>query len=84
MDMSRVPQHVEDVQAFLELLCFSAIMLRSQMSKESIEISSILVKKEKIELLSKVKCEIIELPSKGKEEPKNNRAKGKKTYCCKL
>jgi hypothetical protein len=71
MDMSRVPQHVEDeLQAFLELLCFSAIVLRSQMHEESIEISSILVKNKKIELLSKVKCKIIELPSKGKEETK--------------
>jgi hypothetical protein len=33
------------------------------MPKESIEISSILVKEEKIELLSKVKEEIIELPN---------------------
>jgi hypothetical protein len=54
--MSKIPQHVEDdLQAFLELLCFSAIVLKSQMPKESIEISSILVKEEKIELLSKVK-----------------------------
>jgi hypothetical protein len=45
MDMSKVPQHVEDeFQAFLELLCFSAIVLRSQMLKESIEISSMIVK----------------------------------------
>jgi hypothetical protein len=35
--------------------------------EESIEISSILVKEEKIELLSKVKEETIELPSKGEE-----------------
>jgi len=56
MDMFRVPQHVEDeLQAFLKLLCPSAIVLRSYMPKESIEISSILVKEEKIELFSKVK-----------------------------
>jgi len=46
MDMSRVPQHVEDeLQTFLKLLCPSAIVFRSQMPKKSIEISSILVKK---------------------------------------
>jgi hypothetical protein len=54
--MFRVPQHVEDeLQAFLKLLCPSAIVLRSYMPKESIEISSILVKDEKIELFNKVK-----------------------------
>jgi hypothetical protein len=37
---------------------------------QSIEISSLLVKEEKIELLRKVKKEIIELPHKGKEETK--------------
>jgi hypothetical protein len=64
MDMSRVPQHVEDeLQTFLELLCPSGIVLRSRMPKESIKISSILIKKEKIELLSKVKEEFIELPN---------------------
>jgi len=36
------------------------------MPKENIKISSILVKEEKIELLSKVKEETIELPNKGK------------------
>ncbi len=66
--MSRLPQHVEDeLQAFLELLCPSAIVFKSQMPKEGIEISSILVKDEKIELLSKMKEETIELPNKGKE-----------------
>jgi hypothetical protein len=70
MDMSRVPQHVEDeLQIFLELLCPSAIMFKSHMPKESIEISSILVK-EKIELLNKMKEEIIELPNNWKEETK--------------
>jgi len=45
IDMSRLPQHVEDeFQAFLKLICPSAIMLRSQMPKESIEISNILIK----------------------------------------
>ncbi len=62
--MSRVPQHVEDeLQTFLKLLCPSAIVFRSQMPKKSIEISSILVKKEKIELFNKVKEEIIKLPN---------------------
>jgi hypothetical protein len=38
MDMSRVPQHVEDeFNPFLELLCPSAIVLRSHMPKESID-----------------------------------------------
>jgi hypothetical protein len=56
MDMFRIPQHVEDeLQALLKLLCPSVIMLKSQMLNESIEISSILIKKEKIELLGKVK-----------------------------
>jgi hypothetical protein len=64
MDMFRVPQHVEDeLQTFLELLCPNGIVLRSHMPKESIKISSILIKKEKIELLSKVKEEFIELPN---------------------
>jgi len=64
MDMSRVPQHVEDeLQTFLELLCPSGIVFRSHMPKESIKISSILIKKENIELLSKVKEEFIELPN---------------------
>jgi hypothetical protein len=58
MDMSRLPQHVEDeLQAFLELLCPNAIVLKSQMPNESIKISKILIKEEKIELLSKVKEE---------------------------
>ncbi len=55
MDMFRIP-HVEDeLQTFLELLCPSAIVLKSYMPKENIEISNILVKEEKIELLNKVK-----------------------------
>jgi aspartyl/asparaginyl-tRNA synthetase len=78
MDMFRLSQHVEDeFQAFLELLCASAIVLKSQMPKENIEISNILVKEEKIELLSKVKEEIIELRNKGKEETKKLQSKRK-------
>ncbi len=76
MDMSKVPQHVEDeLQTFIELLCPSAIMFKSQMLKESIEILSILVKEEKIELLSKVKEEFIELPNNWKEETKELQSK---------
>jgi hypothetical protein len=68
MDMFRLSQHVEDeFQAFLELLCPGAIVLKSKMPKESIDISNTLVKEKKIELLSKVKEEIIKLPNKGKE-----------------
>jgi len=68
MDMSRLPQHVEDEQqTFLELLCPSVVVLKSQVPQESIEISSILVKEENIELFSKVKEETIELPNKGEE-----------------
>ncbi len=68
MDMSRLPQHGEDeLQAFLKLLCLNAIVLKSQVPKKIIEIWSILIKEEKIELLSKVKEETIELPNKGKE-----------------
>jgi hypothetical protein len=71
MVMFRLPQHVEDeIQAFLELLCPSAIVFKSQMLKESIKISNILLKKENIELLSKMKEEIIRLPNKAKEEMK--------------
>jgi ABC-type sugar transport system ATPase subunit len=66
MDMSRVSQHVEDeLQTFLELLFPSAIMFRS----------SILIKKEKIELFSKVKEEIIELPNNWKEKAKELQSK---------
>jgi hypothetical protein len=68
MDMSRLPQHVEDeLQAFLKLLCLSLVVLKSHVPKKSIETWKILVKEEKIELFSKVKEETIELPSKGKE-----------------
>ncbi len=50
--MSRLPSHVEDeLQAFLELLCPSAIVLRSKVPKESILV--------KDELLSRVKEEHI-------------------------
>ncbi len=69
MDMFKIPQYVEcELQAFLELLCLSAIMFKSQMLKESIKISSILVKEGKIELLSKMKEEIEELPSNGRNK----------------
>ncbi len=68
VDMFRLPQHVEDeLQAFLKLLCPSVIVFRSQVLKESIEISNTLVKEEKIELLSKMKAETIELPNKRKK-----------------
>ncbi len=49
------------------------------MFKENIEISSILVKKENIELLNKVKEETIELLSKWKEETKKLQSKGENT-----
>ncbi len=70
MDMSRLPQYVEDAfQTFLKLLCPNAIVFKSQVPKENIKISSILVKEEKIELLNKgkkvlqiVKEETLELP----------------------
>jgi hypothetical protein len=45
------------------------------MLEESIEISNILVKEEKIELFNKVKEETIKLPSKGKEETKKLQSK---------
>jgi hypothetical protein len=69
--MSRLPSHVEDeLQAFLELLCPSAIVLRSKVLKESILV--------KDELLSRVKEESINLPSKGKEETRELQSKLKK------
>jgi hypothetical protein len=78
MDISIIPQHVEDeLQAFLKLLCRSAIVFKSQMPKESKEISSILVKEEKIELFSKVKEEIVELLDNKKEETKKLQSKRK-------
>jgi hypothetical protein len=53
MDMSRLPQHVEnELKAILELLCLSAVVLKSQVPKKSIEIWSTFFKEEKIELLS--------------------------------
>jgi hypothetical protein len=67
----------DELQAFLELLCPSVIMLVSQMPKESIEISSILIEEEKIELLRKMKEETINLPSKWNEETKKLQSKGK-------
>jgi len=58
MDMSKLPQDVEDeLQAFLELLFPNAIVFKLRIPKESIEISKILIKEEKIEMLSKVKEE---------------------------
>jgi hypothetical protein len=69
--MSRLPSHVEDeFQAFLELLCPSAIMFQSKVPKESILV--------KDELLNKVKEESINLPSKWKEETKELQSKLKK------
>jgi len=66
--MSRPPQYVEDeLLKKLELLCLNAVVLRSQVPKESIGISIILVKEVKIELLSKVKEETTKLLSKGKK-----------------
>ncbi len=78
MDMSRLPQHVEDeLQTFLKSLCPSAIVLKSHMHDESKDILSILIKEEKIELFSKVKEKIIELPNNSKEETKELQSKGK-------
>ncbi len=48
------------------------------MPKESIEISSILIKKKKIELFSKMKEKIIKLPSNEKEETEELQSKRKK------
>ncbi len=48
MDMSKLPQDVEDeLQAFLELLFPNTIVLRSRMPKESIEISKMFSKVKK-------------------------------------
>jgi hypothetical protein len=70
--MSRLPSHVEDeLQAIIELLCPNAIMFISKVPKESILV--------KDELISKVKEENIDLPSKGKEETKELENKLKKT-----
>jgi hypothetical protein len=78
MDMFRLPQHVEDeFQTFLMLLCPNVIVHRSLMPKESLKISSILVKDEKIDLFNKVKKEIIKLPNKGKEETKELQSRKK-------
>ncbi len=68
----------DELQTFLKLLCLSAIVLTSQMPKESIEISSIVVKEEKIKLLNKVKEEIIKLPNNGKEETKDTKQSERK------
>jgi hypothetical protein len=67
----------DELQAFLKLLCPSAIVLRSQMLKESIEISNILIKEEKIKLLSKVEEKIIKLPNNRKEKTKKLQSKRK-------
>jgi len=70
--MSRLPSHVEDeFQTFLKLLCPSAIMLKSKVPKESILMKN--------ELLSRVKEESIDLPSKWKEETEELQSK-LKTY----
>jgi hypothetical protein len=62
--MSKLPSHVEgEPQTFFELLCFSAIVFRSKVPKESILV--------KDELLNRMKKEIIDLPNKGKDEPKS-------------
>jgi gas vesicle protein len=47
------------------------------MPKESIEISSILVKEEKIELFNKINKNIMELPNNWKEETKELQSKVK-------
>jgi hypothetical protein len=39
MDMSRLPQHVEnELKAIVELLCLSAVLFKSQVPKISIKI----------------------------------------------
>jgi hypothetical protein len=59
--MSRLPSHVEvEFQTFIELLCPSAIVLKSKVPKESILVKN--------ELFSRMKEENIDLLSKGKEE----------------
>jgi hypothetical protein len=59
--MSRLPSHVEvEFQTFIELLCPSAIVLKSKVPKESILVKN--------ELFSRMKEENIDLFSKGKEE----------------
>jgi tRNA uridine 5-carbamoylmethylation protein Kti12 len=60
----------DELQAFLELLCPTAIVLRSKVFKESILV--------KDESLSKVKEESIDLFSKGKEETRELQSKLKK------
>jgi hypothetical protein len=67
----------DELQAFLKLLCPNPIVFISQMPKESIEISRILVKEEKTKLLSKMKEVIIKLPNNGKEETNELQSKGK-------
>jgi hypothetical protein len=69
--MFRLPSHVEDeFQAFLELICLSAIVLRSKVPKESILVKN--------ELLSRMKEESINLHNKWKEETKELQSKLKK------
>jgi hypothetical protein len=60
----------DELQAFFELLCPSAIVLKSKVLKENILV--------KVELLNKVKEESINLLSKGKEETKELQSKLKK------
>jgi hypothetical protein len=65
--MSRLPSHVEDeLQAFLELLCLSAIVLRSKVLKENILV--------KYELLSRVKEESINCLAQGRKKLESYKA----------
>jgi hypothetical protein len=65
--MSRLPSHVEDeLQAFLELFCLSAIVFRSKVLKESILV--------KDELLSRVKEESINCLAKGRKKLESYKA----------
>jgi hypothetical protein len=69
-------QHVEDE---LQASCYVVVQYSSnhKCPKEDMNISSILVKEEKIELFNKVKEEIIELTNNRKEETKELQSKGK-------
>jgi len=62
------------------LLCPNAIVFISQMPKENIEISKILIKEKKIELFSKVKDETQSCLAKGRKKPNNYKSKGKRCY----
>ncbi len=73
--MSKLPSHAEDEpRAFLKLLCPNAIVLKSKVPKENILV--------KDELLSIMKEENIDLPSKGKRKPENYKTNGKNTQSC--